>query len=162
MSTGEYYAELENNHHYIIVDEEHDRTYYCPAEAVANDLSRILNDKNKTIRELNRKLLIQYQKPIVFEIERKLDHRDEHVAFVTDEKLALEFCDKHKDCYYHEIHVTKYRNELEAKRAEVPCCGSCDYISPQVKSDGSIITWCNHHQQETNQDEYCSDWEREP
>ena len=161
MSTGEYYAELENNHHYIIVDEEHDRTYYCPAEAVANDLSRILNDKNKTIRELNRRLY-NIKHSVVFEIERKLDHRDEHVAFVTNEELAWEFCDKHKDCYYHEIHVTKYRNELEAKRAEVPCCGSCDYISPQVKSDGSSITWCNHHQQETNQDEYCSDWEREP
>ena len=126
---------------------------------MANDLSRILNDKNKTIRELNRKLLIQYKKPIIFEIERKLDHRDEHVAFVTNEELAWEFCDKHKDCYYHEIHITKYRNELEAQRGEVPCCGSCDYISPQVKSDGSSITWCNHHQQETNQDEYCSDWE---
>lgn len=160
--TGEYYAELENNHHYIIVDEEHDRTYYCPAEAVANDLSRILNDKNKTIRELNRKLLIQYQKPIVFEIERKLRDTTEHVAFVTDETLAWEFCDKHKDCHYHEIHITKYRNELEAKRGEVPCCGSCDNASPQVKSDGSNIIFCNSLHQEVSEDEYCCGWEREP
>ena len=49
--TGEYWAELENNHHYIIVDNEHDRTYYCPAEEAANTLSRILNNKNETIRK---------------------------------------------------------------------------------------------------------------
>ena len=161
MSTGEYYAELENNHHYIIVDEEHDRTYYCPAEAVANDLSRILNDKNKTIRELNRRLY-NIKHSVVFEIERKLDNRDEHVAFVTNEELAWEFCDKHKDCYYHEIHITKYRNELEAKRGEVPCCGSCDNASPQIKSDGSSIIFCKSVNQEVTENEYCCSWEHEP
>ena len=138
--SGPYYVELENNHHYILVNEETGRSYYTPAQDDANEICRI-----------------------TFEIKRKFPERfDEHVAFVTNEDLAFEFCEKHKDCYYHEIHITKYRNELEAQRGEVPCCESCDYISPQVKSDGSSITWCNHHQQETNQDEYCSDWEREP
>lgn len=159
--TGEYWPELENNHHYIIVDSEHDRTYYCPSEEVSNTLSHILNDKNKKIRELNNRLY-NAKRSVVFEIERKLADKDEHVAFVTNEELAWEFCDKHKDCYYHEIHVTKYRNELEAKRGEVPCCGSCDYITSQVKSDGAGIIWCKQHQQEVNEDEYCSDWEREP
>lgn len=162
MSTGEYWAELENNHHYIIVDSEHDRTYYCPAEMVANEISRILNDKNKKIRELNRRLLIQYKKPIVFEIERRLEHRYEHVAFVTNEELALDFCEKHKDCSYHEIHITKYRNELEGMRAEVPCCGSCDHASPQIQSDGSSIIFCNSVQQKVTENEYCGSWEYEP
>lgn len=159
--TGEYYAELENNHHYIIVDDEHDRTYYCPAEAVANDLSRILNDKNKKISDLNRRLY-NIRHSVVFEIERKLSDTNEHVAFVTNEELAWEFCDKHKDCYYHEIHITKYRNELEAMRAQVPCCGSCDHASPQIKSDGLSIIFCNSLHQEVSEDEYCCGWEREP
>ena len=156
--TGEYWAELENNHHYIIVDEEHDRTYYCPSEEVSNTLSHILNDKNKKISELNRKLLIQYQKPIVFEIERRLEHRYEHVAFVTNEDLALDFCEKHRNCSYHEIHITKYRNELEAKRASVPCCGSCEKMQERFKTDGTVHLFCKEYHGFVDKTECCENW----
>ena len=54
--SGEYWAELENNHHYIIVDEEHDRTYYRPSKSVATTLSHILNNKNKIIRRQREEL----------------------------------------------------------------------------------------------------------
>ena len=41
--------------------------------------------------------------------KRKFPERfDEHVAFVTNEDLAFEFCEKHKDCYYYPVHITKY------------------------------------------------------
>ena len=155
MSTREYYAELENNHHYIIVDEEHDRTYYCPAEEASHTLSHILNDKNKTIRRLHGELNAfkrgMVSKPIyeIFRYSKGGDVRH-HVAFVDSESFANEFCDKHKDCGYGQVHITKYRNELEFARANVPTCSNCKFQKDSV---------CMVSGEMTTLDDYCSDWE---
>lgn len=158
--TGEYWAELENNHHYIIVDSEHDRTYYCPSEEVSNTLSHIMNNKNKKIRELNKKLH-DIKHSVVFEIKRKLEHKYEHVAFVTNEELALDFCEKHKDCSYHEIHITKYRNELEARRVGVPCCESCEKTEARFKTDGTVHLFCKEYHGFVDKTECCEKWDRD-
>ena len=49
--SGPYYVELENNHHYILVNEETGRSYYTPAQDDANEICRILNKliKSQTI-----------------------------------------------------------------------------------------------------------------
>ena len=109
----DYWAELENNHHYIIVDNEHDRTFYCPAEEAATSISSILNDKNKTIHKLRkelknaekreRELELSLEKLTIkptWEILRECDDKMEHVAYVNLEELAFVFCKKHKDCHY--------------------------------------------------------------
>ena len=77
------------------------------------------------------------------------------MAFVTNEELAWEFCDKHKDCYYHEIHITKYRNELEAKRGDVPTCENCKHLSTSLK--GNPI--CRLYDGLTELDDYCNEWD---
>lgn len=100
--TGEYWAELENNHHYIIVDGEHDRTYYCPAQEASHTLARILNQKNKIIRNLKSKNLK------VYEITRS----SKHVAYVIDEELAKEFCMDYEDCSYNLIKISESFQEL--------------------------------------------------
>jgi len=150
--TGEYWAELENNHHYIIVDEEHDRTYYCPAEEASHTLSHILNDKNKTIRRLHGELrqLKQGSRP-VYEISRYLEDRTCHVAFVDSEELAQEFCDKHKDCRYGQISMTRYMNALEFNRANIPTCENCKHCT--------VNQWCYLTNEPVATDEYCDDWE---
>ncbi|MBQ2832400.1 hypothetical protein [Methanobrevibacter sp.] len=102
MSTGEYWPELENNHHYIIVDSEHDRTFYCPAEEAANTLSRILNQKNKIIRNLKSEKLEVYE----------IKSNSKHIAYVIDEELAKEFCMDHKDCSYNLINIAESFQEL--------------------------------------------------
>ena len=43
-----------------------------------------------------------------------LDCTEHTVGYVADEFFAQEFCNKHKCCYYHPIHLTKYVNELKA------------------------------------------------
>lgn len=178
MSTGEYWPELENNHHYIIVDSEHDRTFYCPAEEVANTLSRILNDKNKTIRnknktihnlkeaydELSREKIIYVP---TFEIVRKFPDREEcHVAYVTNEALAFHFCNQHKDCSYYEVPITKNLKGLESLRDHIPTCDNCfkfsqgglaDLISKAENKDGI----CDITDDAVNYDDYCSEWEGE-
>lgn len=160
LMTGEYWAELENNHHYIIVDSEHDRTYYCPAEEASNTLSRILNDKNKTIRRLHGELR-QFKQGIrpVYEISRYLEEdRTCHVAFVDSEELAHEFCDKHKDCEYSQISMTKYLNALEFARANIPTCENCKhFLNPETYH--SINLWCSLHEDNISLDGYCSEWE---
>ena len=167
----DYWAELENNHHYIIVDNEHDRTFYCPAEEAARSLSRILNDKNKTIfrlekenKELQKGKLINNP---TFEIVRDLDDRRCHVAFVTNEQLAMEFCETYKDCSYHQIPITKYRTELESLRGVIPTCSNClkfqqgggfiDMVAKVENKDG----YCNWLEDFVNHDEYCSSYEGE-
>lgn len=155
--SGEYWAELENNHHYIIVDSIHDRTYYCPAEDVANHLSRTMNNYVKTIRRLraeNRNLKEVKRAP-VFEIRRELDEGDVHVAFVDDETLAQTFCDKHKDCSYGQISMTKYPLELEVARTEVPCCGSCCYCDDIPDEHEGF---CNKLDESVSLTGYCNDW----
>lgn len=152
--TGEYYAELENNHHYIIVDGEHDRTYYCPAQDDANALAHLINDKNKTIANL---MSNQQVKPI-YEIQRNFEDRiSSHVAFVNDEKFAIEFCEEHSDCTYHQIHVTKYPLELETLRTRVPTCENCKHLSESLK--GKPI--CRLLNDFTTNDNYCEKWDME-
>ena len=56
--SGPYYVELENNHHYILVNEETGRSYYTPAQDDANEICRILNK------------LIKSGRRITFEIKR--------------------------------------------------------------------------------------------
>ena len=159
--TGEYWAELENNHHYIIVDSEHDRTFYCPAEEVANSLSHILNDKNKTIRRLTQELTAFKRgirsKPI-YEIFRYVNDGDDshHVAFVDSEDFAIEFCGKYKDCGYDEVHITKYPNELRYRRANVPTCSNCKHLTDK---NHPISQWCLLTNDPVKHNEYCMDWE---
>ena len=47
-----------------------------------------------------------------------LDCSELTVGYVSDELFAQEFCDKHDDCYYHSLHLIKYRIELEANRVD--------------------------------------------
>lgn len=125
-SFGEYWAELENNHHYIIVSSEYDRTFYCPSEEAATALARILNDKNKTIHKLRkelknaekreRELELSLEKLTIkptWEILRECDDKMEHVAYVNLEELAFVFCKKHKDCHYVQLPILGCLNELD-------------------------------------------------
>ena len=57
-----FYVELENNHHYILVNEETGRAYYTPAQDDANSLAYKLNQQNKTISDLTGQLLNQSSK----------------------------------------------------------------------------------------------------
>ena len=164
----EYWSELENNHHYILVSGEHDRSFYCPAQDDANALAHILNNKNKTIRRLikeNGKLQKGNAQP-VYEITRHLEDRTCHVAFVTDEDLAYEFCKTNKDCHYHQISITKYPLELELLKNNIPTCENClkfsqgglaDIIAKAENKDGV----CDLIEDAVNYDDYCSDWEGE-
>jgi hypothetical protein len=153
--TGEYWAELENNHHYIIVDTEHQRTYYCPAEEASNTLSHILNDKNKTIRRLRKELEV-LKRVKIYEIRRKLDNETCHVAFVGSEEFAWEFCNEHKDCIYGPVPITKYRLELETARANVPTCENCKHYI-----DFKLNSLCGITEELTNPNEHCEYWEME-
>ena len=145
-----FYVELENNHHYILVNEETGRSYYTPAQDDANSICGMLNR------------LIQAGNKITYEIKRTFPDRfDEHVAFVTDEDLAIDFCDKHSDCYYHPIHITKYANELEGLRRRVPCCDSCDNSETRFKINGNKGLFCKEHENFVDETEFCENWEME-
>ena len=149
--SGPYYVELENNHHYILVNEETGRSYYTPAQDDANEICRKLNK------------LIKSGRRITFEIKRKFPERfDEHVAFVTNEDLAFEFCEKHKDCYYYPVHITKYFNELEGLRSKVPCCESCDNTETRFKANGEKGLFCKYNNEFVDETFYCEGWEMEP
>ena len=149
--SGPYYVELENNHHYILVNEETGRSYYTPAQDDANEICRKLNK------------LIKSGRRITFEIKRTFPDRfDEHVAFVTDEDLAIEFCDKHYDCYYHPIHITRYANELEGLRRRVPCCESCDNRETRFNKKGEKGLFCKYNNEFVDETFYCEGWEMEP
>ena len=156
--SGEYWVELENNHHYIIVDSINDRTYYCPAKDVANTLTHKMNNYVKIIGRLraeNRRLK-EAKKVPVFEITRKLDETEEHVAFVEDETLAQIFCDNHKDCSYGQIPMTKYPLHLEAARSNVPCCETC--LHCENDSDNKTEGFCRVYEDTVSLTGYCDDW----
>lgn len=156
--SGEYWVELENNHHYIIVDSINDRTYYCPAKDVANTLTRKMNNYVKIIGRLraeNRHLKTVKKAP-VFEISRRLDETWEHVAFVDDETLAQTFCDKHRDCSYGQINMTKYPLHLEGARTNVPCCESCS--SCELIPDDEYEGYCNNLEENVSLTGKCEDW----
>lgn len=145
-----FYVELENNHHYILVDEETGRSYYTPAKDDANSICRQLNQ------------LINSKREKTFEIKRRFPDRfDEHVAFVTDEDLAFEFCEKHKDCYYHPIHISRHLNELEGLRSRVPCCSSCENIETRFQTNGEKHIFCKHNHEFVDETEYCESWRPE-
>lgn len=80
-----------------------------------------------------------------FEITREIELFSDfetytgHVAYVDNEKQAIEFCRKHKDCNYGEIFITKYDNYLEAQLNTVSCCENCYYFD--------------------NETNYCASWE---
>ena len=67
----------------------------------------------------------------VFEILKELElfgdceTYDSHVAYVDNEKQAIDFCEKHEECTYQPILITKYDNALEGRLLEVPCCENC-------------------------------------
>ena len=107
----DYWVELENNHHYIIVSAEYKRTFYCPSEEASTALARILNNKNKTIRELKEQL--NSKKPVVYEITHKIGDNECHAAFVNNEELAQAYCEKHKDYNYNRISVLDNPESLE-------------------------------------------------
>lgn len=155
--TEEYWAELEDNHHYIIVDSTHERTYYCPSKDVANTLSHKMNNYLKTIRRLRaeNRTLKETKKAPVFEISRRLDETWEHVAFVDDETLAQNFCDKHRDCSYGPILITKYPLQLEGARENVPCCKTCTHC--KLNPDGTK-GFCEECEDSVSLTGYCNDW----
>lgn len=147
---GPFYVELENNHHYILVNEQTGRSYYTPAQADAHEICGIINR------------LIKSGRKITYEIKRTFPDRfDEHVAFVTDEELAIEFCDKHSDCYYHPIHITRYANELEGLRNRVPCCGSCEKTETRFQLNGAKGMYCKEHENFVDETEFCENWDME-
>lgn len=156
--TGEYWVELENNHHYILVDGVHDRTYYCPAQDDANSIAHILNNQLKTIqkqREEIRALRNGTKTKPIFEIIRRFFDRDCHVAFVDSEEFAWEFCNRHKDCTYGQVPITKYLRQLDAMRANVPTCSNCKHFLDKHK----VGQLCKLTEDVIEYDGYCSDWE---
>ena len=54
------------------------------------------------------------------------------------------------DCGYGQVHITKYRNELEFARANVPTCSNCKFQKDSV---------CMVSGEMTALDDYCGDWE---
>jgi len=160
--SGEYYAELENNHHYTIVDTINDRTYYCPSRDVANILAHKLNNYVKIIRRVRRENnhLKQVKKIPVYEIRRELDESYEHVAFVDDETLAQTFCEHHKDCSYGPLTMTRYPLSLEAEYCSIPCCETCSYCDksiPDEESEG----YCRNYEDNVSLNGKCEDWTSE-
>lgn len=165
--SGPWFTELENNHHYILVNERTGRSYYTPAQDDANEIAGILNRLEKIKR------------PVIFEIEREMkDGRTCHVAFVNDENIASEFCDKHKDCNYGPIPITKYNLHLEAQRCDVPCCETCIYhklavvnkdkkltdeplVMGKVTSYKEYAHYCEEYRCIVHQEDYCEKWEKE-
>ena len=69
----------------------------------------------------------------IFEIIKELElfdsfeTYDAHVAYVDNEQQAIAFCEKHKECKYQPIFITKYDIYLEGNLNEVPCCENCLY-----------------------------------
>ena len=167
--SGPYYVELENNHHYILVNERTGRSYYTPAQDDANEIAGILNRYDKTTR------------PVILEITREMhDGRQCHVAFVNDEDLAYEFCDKHKDCNYGPIPITKYPLHLEVQRCDVPCCENCmNHSLAVVNQDEELVDtpltgkltddvnqikyshYCREYKYKVHPEDYCEKWEPE-
>lgn len=57
-----------------------------------------------------------YQKLPFDEIEDEYLDCDEIVlGVVDDEYFAQEFCEQHPDCYYGELFITKYSNQLAGR-----------------------------------------------
>jgi uncharacterized Fe-S radical SAM superfamily protein PflX len=54
-------VDLENNHHYILIDNVTGSSYYCPAEDDANTIASILNNQYDLLQEQNNKIR-EYEK----------------------------------------------------------------------------------------------------
>ena len=108
------------------------------------------------LEEIIEELLGQVKKAPVFEISRRLDETWKHVAFVDDETLAQTFCDKHKDCSYGQINMTKYPLHLEGARTNVPCCESCSSCEPIP--DDKYEGYCKNLEENVSLTGKCEDW----
>ena len=54
-------VDLENNHHYILIDNITGSSYYCPAEDDANIIASMLNNQYDLLQEQNQKIR-EYEK----------------------------------------------------------------------------------------------------
>lgn len=86
MKNHRFIVELENNHHYIIIDTITGYQYYAPAEADANSIASILNSQYDLLGK-QRKIIQEYEtileeKGIVVKTITNLCKDCEHSSFI--------------------------------------------------------------------------------
>ena len=98
-----YVVELENNHHYILIDTVTGRSYFTPAQEDANSLALMLNNYVKSLDNQRRKLKgyenVLTDKGLVIKPKRKCCKNCQfgNVTFLTGEDEI--YCDKHNVTY---------------------------------------------------------------
>ena len=97
-----YVVELENNHHYILIDTVTGRSYFTPAQEDANSLALILNNYVKSLDNQKRKLngyenVLTNRMVVKSKKECCGDCYYGNVTFLTGEDEV--YCDKHNITY---------------------------------------------------------------
>lgn len=112
-----YVVELENNHHYILIDTVTGRSYFTPAQDDANSLAGIMNNYINTL-ENQRTKIRNYEAVLGGNglLVKKEHHnpscktcRYASITFLTGEDGI--YCDKHNDTYDEDYHCKYYEQE---------------------------------------------------